>query len=304
MQGITLEKPLVSVVIASYNMGQYIAQAVDSILAQTWPAIEVIVVDDGSQDNTQAVMSNYQHDHRVKYIRNENQGQPKAKNCGIRNATGNYIAFCDADDFWTPTKLDVQMPLFSNPRVGVVYSEVSNVDENNRHYAKPPAYIRHSGNVTNQLLTCNFVPFGTAVVRRACIEQNGIFDEQFRMGIDWDLWLRYSLDWEFAYTPERTYVYREWSGQMSTNYRGRYDHAIRILNNFIQTHGNQLDQKQLRKAWADIYVNQANAIAINEGKLREPLAGYVKGLTTDPTYWHAWKSLIKWLLGKQRKKNA
>jgi hypothetical protein len=88
---------------------------------------------------------------------------------------------------------------------------------------------------------------------------------------------------------------------MSSNYRGRYDHAIRILQNFVQLHGDNLDARELRTAWADMYVNQANAIAINEQKIREPLTGYIKGLATDPTYWHGWKSLIKYLLGKQRK---
>lgn len=297
-----MEKPLVSVVIASYNMGQYISQAIDSIIQQSWPALEIIVVDDGSRDNTPEVMERYRNDSRIHYIQNANQGQPKAKNCGIKNTSGDFIAFCDADDFWERDKLELQMPLFSNPKVGVVYSEISNIDEHNRRYEKPPAYQRHTGKVTNQLLGCNFVPFGAAVIRRACIEKSGIFDEQFRMGIDWDLWLRYSLDWEFDYTPARTYVYREWSGQMSTNYRGRYEHAIRILNHFASRHRNKLDVRELKKAWADIYVNQANAIAINEGKILEPLAGYLKGLTTDPAYWHGWKSLIKFLLGLQRKK--
>jgi glycosyltransferase involved in cell wall biosynthesis len=188
MQSVTTQTPLVSVVIASYNMGQYISQAVDSILKQSWPSIEVIVIDDGSQDNTPAVMNGYASDSRVQYIRNENQGQPKAKNFGIRQTRGDFIAFCDADDFWEPNKLEVQMPFFANPSVGIVYSEVSNIDEHNKRYQKPPAYTRHTGKVTNHLLTCNFVPFGTAVIRRACIEKNGIFDEQFRMGIDWDLW--------------------------------------------------------------------------------------------------------------------
>ncbi|WP_341936715.1 glycosyltransferase family 2 protein [Marinimicrobium sp. C2-29] len=302
MQSVGSDKPLVSVVVASYNMGQYLQSAVDSVLQQEWEPIEVVVVDDGSTDNTEAVMQQYASDSRVTYIKNENQGQPKAKNCGIRHTSGDYIAFCDADDLWEPYKLTVQMPLFDDPDVGIVYSEVSNIDEHDQRYETPPAYTRYTGNVTNELLTKNFVPFGTAVVRRACIEKNGVFDEQFRMGIDWDLWLRYSLDWEFAYTPERTYIYREWSGQMSSNYRGRYEHAFRILQNFVEQHKEKLNPHQVRLAWADTYVNQANAIAIHEGKIWEPLKGYVKGISLSPTYWGGWRSLIKWTLGMQRKK--
>lgn len=298
MQGVTSPQPLISVVIATYNMGQYIDQAVDSILKQTWERLEVVIVDDGSTDNTPAVMERYKGDARVIYIQNQNQGQPKAKNCGIKNTRGEFIAFCDADDFWEPNKLEVQMPLFNNPKVGIVYSEVSNIDENNNRYTKSANEKRHTGKVTNQLLVENFVPFGTSVIRRECIERNGIFDEDFRMGIDWDLWLRYSLDWEFAYTPERTYIYRVWSGQMSTNYRGRYDYATRILNKFVAQHGNQLDQKYVRKAWADMYVREAVVYAKNEKLFLMPLQKILRGLVLDPLKVYSWKSLIKLLLGK------
>lgn len=303
MQDMNTSQPLVSVVIASYNMGQFLGQAVDSILAQKWRPLEIIVVDDGSTDDTPQVMSQYANNSLVNYIRTPNQGQPKAKNTGIKATKGDFIAFCDADDLWEPNKLEEQMPLFSNPKVGVVYSQVSNIDEHDKRYELPTAFELHNGKVTDHLLMRNFIPFGTAVIRRACVEKNGMFDEQFRMGIDWDLWLRYSLDWEFAYTRERTYIYRVWSGQMSTNYRGRYEHAIRILNNFVKNHGEELDPKQLKRAWADTYINQANAIARHENKPGEVIKGYIKGLMISPGYWHGWRSLIKWFLGRHRNKN-
>lgn len=291
-------QPLVSVVIATYNMGQYISQAIDSVLLQTWQNIEVIIVDDGSSDSTPDVMKNYSQDSRVIYIRNENQGQPKAKNCGIKQARGEFIAFCDADDFWEVNKLEVQMPLFANPKVGIVYSDISNIDEKNQRYQRPANEVRHSGQVTEQLLLENFVPFGTAVIRSACVTKCGMFDEQFRMGIDWDLWLRYSLDWEFSYTPERTYVYRVWSGQMSNNYRGRYDHAAKILNHFIKQHGQKLKTDSFATAIADIHINRGNAIARAEGKFYEPLQEILCGLRLSPGYWHGWKSLIKLMIRK------
>ena len=298
MQDMTANLPLVSVVIATYNMGQYINQAVDSILTQTWGNLEVIVVDDGSTDNTAQVMAGYNTDSRVRYIKTTNQGQPKAKNLGIQNTSGDYIAFCDADDLWEATKLEVQMPLFADPNVGVVYSEVSNIDEHNRRYINTPSEIRHSGKITNHMLIENFVPFGTAVIRRSCVEKNGIFDEDFRMGIDWDLWLRYSLDWEFAYTPERTYIYRVWSGQMSTNYRGRYEFATRILNKFISTHGEKLEQKYIKKAWADMHIREGVIYARNEKLFLMPLRKILYGLWLDPMKIYGWKSLAKLMLGK------
>ncbi|UTA47363.1 glycosyltransferase [Simiduia sp. 21SJ11W-1] len=287
------QEPLVSVVIATYNMGQYLPQAVESILSQTWKNLEIIVVDDGSEDDTPKVMKQFSGNEKVHYIGNKNQGQPKAKNCGVRNAKGDFIAFCDADDLWEPYKLAKQMPLFNNLRTGVVYSEVSHIDEHNSRYEKPPAYARHRGKVTEQLLYKNFVPFGTAVIRRQCVLQNGMFDEEFRMGIDWDLWLRYSLDWEFDYVPDKTYVYREWSGQMSTNYRGRYDHAFRILKKFSSRHQGRLDKQSLKRAWADMHIGKGNIIARQEGTVKEPLASILKGISLSPGYWYGWKSLAK-----------
>lgn len=291
-------QPLVSVVIATYNMGQYIGQAIESVLNQSWDNLEVIVVDDGSTDCTQEIMQNYKENGKVIYIKNENQGQPKAKNCGIKNARGEFIAFCDADDLWEPNKLEIQMPLFSRPEIGVVYSEVSNINPDNERFIRTNNEKRYTGKVTEKMLLENFVPFGTSVIRRACVEKNGMFDEQFRMGIDWDLWLRYSLDWEFAFTNERTYIYRIWDGQMSNNYRGRYKHAHLILEKFISQHGARVTKAVLNRAKADMYVKEASMIAKHENLFWTPLKGIGKGICYSPDYWLAWKSLIKLLINK------
>ena len=148
------------------------------------------------------------------------------------------------------------------------------------------------------MLLENFVPFGTSVIRRTGIEQNAIFDQEFRMGIDWDLWLRYSLSWEFVYTPEKTYVYRVWSGQMSNNYRGRYDHAKRILTKFVTQHGQKLNKTFVRKAWADMYVREAAVYAKHEKLFFMPLKNILRGITLDPFKLYAWKALVKLLIGR------
>lgn len=288
--------PLVSVVLASYNMGRYLPMAVESVLASSYPHIEVIVVDDGSTDDTGARMAPLLADARVRYFRQENQGQPRAKNRGLREARGEYIAFCDADDLWEPEKLALQLPRFGDPAVGVVYSEVSFIDERGRRYDRPPAYQRHSGMVTTQLLLKNFIPFGTSVFRRQCMERNGMFDERYRMGIDWDLWLRYSLDWGFAYVPDRTYIYREWSGQMSNNYRGRYEFAAQILENFQRQHGHRLAAGALRRAWADIHVSRGWVYARNEKTLLGPARDVMRGIFMDPFNVTGWKVLAKILI--------
>lgn len=289
-------QPLVSVVIASYNTAQYLPAATRSVLDQTWQNLEVIVIDDGSTDGTEAEMEAFRKDARFRYIKTENRGQPKAKNRGIQEARGDYIAFCDADDLWRNDKLEKQIPAFSSPEVGVVYSEVSYLDENDNPLNKPQPYERHSGDVTNELIIKNFVPFGTAVIRRACTEQQGFFDEQLPMGIDWDLWLRYSINWKFHYVPEKTYIYRVWSGQMSANYRGRYENAFRILAKFLDANPGRLPPELVSRAWADMYISRGMSVAQAERTIIEPLSDVLRGLKYDHTYWPAWKSLVKLFL--------
>jgi glycosyltransferase involved in cell wall biosynthesis len=291
-----LDNRLVSIIIASYNMGQYLGTAIDSLLQQTWSNIEIIIIDDGSTDNTQELMVIYNDNDKVNYIRTENKGQTKAKNRGVTESKGEFISFCDADDFWTKDKLEQQIPLFSDSKVGVVYSEVSYVDEHGNPYDKPAPYERFEGKVTEKLLLKNFVPFGTAVIRRACIEQDGGFDEQFRMGIDWDLWLRYSLNWNFKYCPEKTYIYREWSGQMSNNYKGRYDFAFDILENFVTHYGSQVSDKSINLAWADMYISRGITFARAEGAFLIPLKDIFKGISLSFFNLSGWKSLARLIL--------
>lgn len=293
-----MSDPLVSVVIASYNMGQYLPLAVESILAQTYKNLELIVIDDGSTDDTEKTIQPLLVDARLTYIRQENQGQPKAKNNGIANCKGDFIAFCDGDDLWAPDKLEVQMPMFERAEVGIVYSEVSYIDEHNNRYDKEAPYERFEGKVTEQLLIKNFVPFGTSVFRKACIEQSGIFNDSFKMGIDWDLWLRYSLNWEFAFTPAKTYVYREWSGQMSKNMEGRYFYAFKILGGFLAEHGELVSKAVIRQSWADMHVSRGISLARTKHLFKDPLKDIIKGISINPFALYGWKALIKLLLGR------
>lgn len=291
-------EPLVSVVIATYNMGQYLGEAVESVLGQTWKNLEIIIVDDGSTDDTPDVIKRFKNNRRVRYISTENQGQPRAKNRGLKEAVGEYLGFCDADDLWQPDKLQLQMPAFLDSNVGVVYSDVKYINENGFEVNKIQPYSRFSGHVTKQLMIKNFIPFGTAIIRRECVEKNGYFDQDLPMGIDWDLWLRYSVDWNFNYIQHKTYAYRIWSGQMSNNYRGRYDNAFKILKKFINDHPEIIDEKVASRAWADMYVSRGMSIANAEKTFFEPIKDILTGIRNDTMYLPAWRSLLKLIAKK------
>lgn len=293
------DRPLVSVVVATYNMGQHIEGAIDSILQQSFRDLEVIVVDDGSSDDTQERLQQYRNDERVRIIRTDNQGQPKAKNLGIQNARGKYIAFCDADDLWAPDKLERQIPVFiQDPEVGVVYTDVKYIDERGEVYEKEGGYKRYSGFVTDKLLIKNFVPFGTSIIRRECLDQVGLFDESLPMGIDWDLWLRLSVFYKFQFVEAKTYFYREWPGQMSNNYRSRYQYASIILERFISRNGERLTPKEVNEAWKDLFRGKAAIISAREKTLAEPLLIMWRCLLLDLVDLATWKTVAKILLKK------
>src|ERR1700682_5244811 len=124
---------LVSVVIATYNMGHYLPLAVQSVLAQSHPNVDVQIVDDGSTDDTAAILSQWDAHPRVRVHRQMNGGQARAKNQGVALSRGNFVAFLDADDVWLPEKLSRQMPLFAGrSEIGVVYSDYERMDGEGR----------------------------------------------------------------------------------------------------------------------------------------------------------------------------
>jgi glycosyltransferase involved in cell wall biosynthesis len=253
--------PDVSVVIATYNMGRFLGAAIDSVLNQTAGCVEVHVVDDGSTDNTRQIVDAYRLESRVYYHWQENAGQTRAKNVGVRAARGRYIGFCDADDLWSANKLALQLPVLeANPHVAVVYTRVQPIDVNGRLLATQ-RYAEHSGHITEQLFIENFIPFGTALVRRSAMEQVGGFDEALRMGIDWDLWLRLSVPFEFLCLPEETYFYRVWEGQMSKNWRGRFEAAFDIMERFEKRYPGRIPAAVRRRAYWISHLNRAHARA-------------------------------------------
>ena len=192
-------KGLVSVVTATYNMARYLGETLDSILCQDYSDLEILVVDDGSTDETQEILQNYESEPRVKIIHQSNSGQTIAKNRGIRESTGEFIAFCDADDCWRSDKLSCQIPRFSDSEgIGVVFSDVSYMDENGEPKNIKPM-SKKGGRITAALLVDNFIPFPTAVVRGEILDERGGFNEDLSMSIDYDLWLWISLKYDFAY---------------------------------------------------------------------------------------------------------
>ena len=229
--------PTFSVVISTYNYGQFLSQAIDSVLKQTFNDYEIIVVNDGSTDNTDEIIKSHLDNPKLRYYKKENGGQASAKNYGIRNARGIYIAFLDADDCWEADKLEKQLGLFKShqDRVGVVFSHVHVIGPAGEHIpSENPS--RYKGNVLYWLYGDNFICFSSSCVKRSLLQAHGMFDEALKMGIDYDLWLRLSLVTEFDYVPEPLVAYRTGHGQMSSSLEGRAYWAQLIEDRFEAEH--------------------------------------------------------------------
>lgn len=260
------KQPLVSVVMAAYNAENYIGAAVDSVLKQSYSNLELIVINDGSTDNTAQELEKYLSDARVSLTTQENSGQTKSKNRGIEKAAGTYVGFCDADDMWHPEKLEKQVEkIQSDSSVGVVYSDTFLIDEEGKPIDSTDSVPCYNGNVLQHLLYDNFIPFGTVLVRNSCLQEVGGFNERYRMGIDWDLWLRISTKWSVSCVPEKLYYYRRWGGQMSRNYDGRYEGALEIFKKFRNDNTALVSKSVYERAESDIYANYAYHVSLYEG---------------------------------------
>jgi GT2 family glycosyltransferase len=179
----------------------------------------VIVVNDGSSDETEQWVSQIK-DPRVKLISQENQGLAGARNTGIAQAKGEYIAFLDADDLWEPTKLDKQVRVLEeNPEVGVVYTWVAYIDEKGESTGR---VFKHQaeGDVWQKLTEHNIVESGSvAMVRRSCFESIGLFDRNLGSYVeDWDMWLRIASKYHFKVVKEPLVYYRQCASSASRNW--------------------------------------------------------------------------------------
>jgi glycosyltransferase involved in cell wall biosynthesis len=207
--------PKVSVIIPAYNVMAYLPETLDSVLKQTFVDFEVIIVNDGSSDGIEA-WAEQLTDPRVKFFSQKNQGPSVARNTGLDQAQGNYIAFLDADDLWDSSKLEKQVQVLDNNlEVGLVYTWVASIDQNGRSRGR---ILEHhqEGNVWKALLKHNILECGsTPMVRRNCLQTVGNFDLNLPNSQDRDMWIRIASQYKFAVIKEPLVSYRQRTGSVS-----------------------------------------------------------------------------------------
>lgn len=228
----------VSAVIATYNGTRYLAQAVESALAQTYELLEIIVVDDGSREDIRSIVAPYAP--KVKYVRQENGGPAAARNHGIRIARGDVIALLDDDDLWHPTKTAEQVRLLqAHPECALVYSYPELVDEEGTLIPNQGPREFPSGSVYLDFLKSNRInsPSGT-LIRREIFSRVGYFDES-RECIsceDYDLWLRIACNGEVLFCEGSLFSYRVRGTGISQNLDKHLKANFYVFNKLIYQH--------------------------------------------------------------------
>lgn len=200
-----MEKLGVSVILPTYNRAHMIKKSIDSVLSQTYSDFELIIIDDGSTDGTEEIISEYKDDRIVfRKLEENGGGQSKARNFGIQMAKYDYLAFEDSDDIWYPNKLELQMKAIQNtsPKVGMVYHKMKYEIPEYGTVVLPQGERKRSGNIYKELLYDNMIGMPTLLVKKACVEDVGLLDESFNCLEDWDWVLRIAKKYEAIFIDE------------------------------------------------------------------------------------------------------
>jgi len=199
----------ISVIIPSYNYGVYLSECIGSLLDQTLKPFEVIVVDDGSNDDTSSIVSAMDFS-ELTYIYQENKGASSARNNGFYHSSGDYLLFLDADDRLLPCALEKMADALSTHKnTGVVFTDYLWVNESGAVIRKESEHRNsYCGKINNRLIHECFIAPSAALIRRECLDSGEIFDEDLPCFQDWDLFYRISERWEFGYIEEALMAYR------------------------------------------------------------------------------------------------
>jgi glycosyltransferase involved in cell wall biosynthesis len=223
--------PKVSVIIPTYNNARHISDAIDSVLEQTVHDIEILIIDDGSVDNTKEILKKYSS--RIKYIYQENKGVSAARNRGIKEARGKYVAFLDADDIWFPSKTDRQLSLFErNRHVGLVSAFMDTIDENGLPLGQKKPGKKPGSRYETAIVNGSPAP-STFMVKRECFDMVGLFDENISIFEDLDIYIRIAERYAIVVMDEILGSYRVHSSNTTKNDYGLYINQVNLAMKWI-----------------------------------------------------------------------
>ena len=284
---------LVSVVIPAHNAEKYLRETIDSVIAQTYKNLEIIVVDDGSTDRTQNILAEYGD--KIRVVRQSNKGSAAARNAGVAVARGTWVCFLDADDIWLPDKVALQVERCN----GTIISYTDTVcfgDAMVGEIRRSSFESAYSGKVLKELLVGNFIGMSTVMIRRDVFNHYGGFDESYVTCEDWPLWMNVCAEHELGYLPEAVVRYRVHRKSKTMLSRRTHAARLRIIDAAFGPGGVAQSLSQLRsKSLASAYQVTCH-YASESGDWKFAFNCAVHALWYNPFVTRPWKNLIKALL--------
>lgn len=282
--------PKVSVIIPSYNREEYISATIDSVLNQTYKDFEVIVVDDGSRDNTKKQLEKFNS--RIKVIYQRNSERAVSRNIGVSNSNSEYIAFLDSDDTWLKNKLEEQVKILDeNKDIILTYGKSLRMDQSGKQIKTAKRQTEGiSGNIFEKLLLRNFIVSATPLLRRKQFESTNGFQTKYIPYEDWEFWLRFSLLGKFYFLPKPLAKYRIHSEQSVklTKAEKIEEVTLSLLNDSFKlssisekTKNKSLGLANMRFCYWYLLANQVEKA---KGKIQQALNLYPKFLV-DPRWY-------------------
>jgi glycosyltransferase involved in cell wall biosynthesis len=281
--------PFVSIILPVYNREAFVARAIDSALAQSYPHFELIVIDDGSTDGTARVLESFGE--RIRVIEQAHAGAYAARNRGLRHARGELIAFADSDDVWFPDRLESQVPLMARAEVGLVFGDATHVLPcgtgsqpvrrpqggrwRGRGRVENPSHIGltcfrvappRRGRVAAHFAWCCFVPTCTALVRRRCLDEIGGFDESSALSADYLAWFRIALRYELDYVDRPVAEYMVHPGGISYDLGRSLAARIELFSNELARTDDRAVRAVLRRLLFNLALRMV--LAAMRGKAR------------------------------------
>ncbi len=301
-----MDSPLVSVVIPTFNAARLLSETIDSVLGQTYPHVEVLVIDDGSTDDTAQVLERFGD--RIRYFRQENWGGPSGpRNVGVQNAQGDLISFFDSDDLMVSEKLATSVDVFRHhPDVDFVFSNFQGINEGGEVYkddflAKYTSFRRvlereeessvgfiPGREVYHELLTANFIGTSSVVCRRAVFDRVGLFDESMLNADDVDMWRRIAYArFRFAYIDKVLHSYRKTAGGVTARGVDRYPAILKGLRKQLDLDLDSAERNTMQQRLNQMQLGYGSALcrsgnfALSRKMILEALSNRwsIKGIT-------------------------
>lgn len=295
-----MEAPKFSVLIANYNNAHLIGQALDSIKRQTIQDFEVIVVDDGSTDNSrsavEAEMASFGG--RLRYIYQSNGGVASARNAAIMASSGSYLTFLDPDDYWHAERLEAHAAILDqNEAVGLCCSDFDRLHEDGhveQHFSRwvPFPNFPFEQRISREdslrwLLAVNFIGTNGVTIRRRCVQAVGLFTESYRQAEDYDYWLRCAVNTEFYVIPRVLHTYRIHQGGLTKNFLENCEYSQRVVlhfaetyEGFIRSHGlGSAVRSAIARRWYEI-----GNLSFEGGDIRKAFGSYLTGLRSEISF--------------------